>query len=73
MSALEALLAMGVMPDVDERPMFTGVMVTFLVVCWVTTALRCYVKVFLVRSFRIEDHLALLSMVRCQYSYMASL
>jgi hypothetical protein len=55
-------MASNRVPEVD------AVAALFLSLTWITSALRCYVRGFMAKSFGIEDWLAILAQV-CQYSW----
>lgn len=47
----------------NRGPEVEAVAVTFLVLSWVAVGLRCYVRLFMKKLFRIDDWLALISLV----------
>lgn len=47
----------------NRAPEIDGVAALFLTLTWITSALRCYVKGFMAKSFGIEDWLAMLAQV----------
>jgi hypothetical protein len=50
--------------DDDRGPEMFDVTLSLLVVSTVTVAMRCYVRIVILKSFRIEDYMALATMVR---------
>ncbi len=40
-----------------------GVSLFFFALAWLTGLLRCYVRIFIVRKFKLDDWLALLALV----------
>ena len=46
------------MADVDRGPEIAAVGITFLILCWVSVSLRCYVRIFLTGSFGADDWLS---------------
>lgn len=49
--------------DDDRSPEMFNVTLSLLVAATVTVALRCYVRIFMLKTFRIEDWLALVTLV----------
>jgi hypothetical protein len=47
----------------NRGPQVAAVAIIFLTLSWVAVGLRCYVKLFMTRLFRIDDWLAVLSLV----------
>jgi hypothetical protein len=47
----------------DRGPQIEAVAITFIILSWIAVCLRCYVKVYIIRLFRIDDWLAVLSLV----------
>lgn len=50
----------------NRAPEVDAIAAVFLSLTWVTTALRCYVKGFMAKSFGLEDWLAIVAQV-CSY------
>lgn len=50
--------------DQNRGPQVTTISITFLVLSWVTTVLRCYVRIFIVKHFGADDYLAVLTLVK---------
>lgn len=48
---------------VNRGPQVSGVAGFFLAITWVTVALRCYCRAIVVKSFGVDDYLAVLSQV----------
>jgi len=49
---------------IDNRGLqVEAVAILFLVLSWIAVSLRCYVKLFITKLFRIDDWLAVLSLV----------
>lgn len=48
----------------NRGPQVEAVAIIFLTLSWITVSLRCYVKIFMTRLLRIDDWLAMLSLVR---------
>jgi hypothetical protein len=40
-----------------------GVAILFLILTWISVALRCYVRVFITKLFRVDDWLAVATLV----------
>jgi hypothetical protein len=47
----------------DRGPQVEAVAITFLTLSWIAVCLRCYVKLYMIKLFRINDWLAVLSLV----------
>jgi hypothetical protein len=47
----------------DRGPQVEAVAITFLTLSWIAVSLRCYVKFYMIKLFRIDDWLAVLSLV----------
>jgi hypothetical protein len=47
----------------NRAPEVEAVAITFLTLSWIALSLRCYVKFFMLKLFRIDDWLAVLSLV----------
>lgn len=50
--------------DDDRGPDMFDVTISLLVASMVTILMRCYVRIYILKSFRIEDWMALATMVR---------
>jgi hypothetical protein len=48
----------------DRGPQVEACAITFLILSWIAVCLRCYVKHYMIKMFRIDDWLAVLSLVR---------
>ncbi len=49
---------------VDNRgPQVEAVAIVFLILAWIAVILRCSVRIFITRLFRIDDWLAVLTLV----------
>lgn len=48
----------------NKGPEIAEVAIIFIVLCWVSTLLRCYVRIYIVEHFGLDDYLALASLVR---------
>ncbi|KAE8854013.1 hypothetical protein HRS9122_01005 [Pyrenophora teres f. teres] len=46
----------------DRSGQVLGIALTFLVLAWVTVGLRCYVRIFMVKGFGIDDYTMLLTL-----------
>jgi hypothetical protein len=51
-----------------DAPVFRGpdirtVAIVFLILAWITVSLRCYVRIFMTKLFRVDDWLALATLV----------
>lgn len=46
----------------NRAPQITAVSILFISLSWITTLLRCYVRVFVVKHFGADDYLALISL-----------
>lgn len=57
--------------DDDRSGEMFDVTLSLLVVSAVTVALRCYVRIKILKSFRVEDYMALLTMVRLFHSRLS--
>ncbi|CAI6336745.1 unnamed protein product [Periconia digitata] len=40
----------------DRSSQVLGVAITFLILCWITVSLRCYVRMFMVKAFGADDY-----------------
>jgi hypothetical protein len=47
----------------DRGPQVEAAAITFLVLSWIMVCLRCYVKLYMIKLFGINDWLAVLSLV----------
>ena len=47
----------------DRGPQVEAVAITFLILSWIAVSLRCYVKFYMIKLFRIDDWFAVLSLV----------
>jgi hypothetical protein len=47
----------------DRGPQVEAVAITFLTLSWIAVSLRCYVKFYIIKLFRIDDWFAVLSLV----------
>jgi hypothetical protein len=47
----------------NRGPQVEAVAITFLILSWIAVSLRCYVKLFMTKLFRIDDWLAVISLV----------
>jgi hypothetical protein len=47
----------------NRGPQVEAVAITFLILSWIAVCLRCYVKLFMTKLFRVEDWLAVISVV----------
>ena len=47
----------------NRGPQVEAVVFLFLVLAWIAVGVRCYVKIFMTRLFRIDDWLAVASLV----------
>lgn len=47
----------------NQGPQVEAVAILFLALAWITVGLRCYVKIFMTKLFKIDDWLALASLV----------
>jgi hypothetical protein len=47
----------------DRGPQVQATAITFLTLAWIAVCLRCYVKLYMIQMFRINDWLAVLSLV----------
>ena len=47
----------------DRGPQVEATAITFLTLAWITVCLRCYVKLYMIQMFRINDWLAVLTLV----------
>lgn len=47
----------------DRGPQVEAVAITFLTLSWIAVTLRCYVKFYMIKLFRIDDWFAVLSLV----------
>jgi hypothetical protein len=47
----------------NRGPEIEAVAILFLVVSWIAVGLRCYVKLFMKKIFKIDDWLAVASLV----------
>ena len=52
------------MADDFRGPDIKAVAILFLTLSWISVTLRCYVRVFMTKLFRIDDWLALATLVR---------
>jgi hypothetical protein len=49
---------------IDNRgPQVEAVAILFLTLSWIAVGLRCYVRLFLTKLFRVDDWLAVISLV----------
>ncbi|KIN03210.1 hypothetical protein OIDMADRAFT_119103 [Oidiodendron maius Zn] len=46
----------------DRGPQVEAVAITFLILSWIAVCLRCYVKLYMIKLFKINDWLAVLSL-----------
>ena len=56
--------------DDDRGPEMFDVTLSLLVAATVTVAMRCYVRIFMLKTFRIEDWLALATLVGCPLPHL---
>ena len=56
----EPTLAMAIE---NRGPQVEAVAISFLTLSWIAVCLRCYVKLYMIRLFRLDDWLAVLSLV----------
>jgi hypothetical protein len=47
----------------NRGPQVEAVVILFLILSWTAVGLRCYVKLFMTKLFKIDDWLALASLV----------
>ena len=47
----------------DRGPQVEAVAITFLILSWIAVSLRCYVKFYMLKLFKIDDWFAVLSLV----------
>jgi hypothetical protein len=47
----------------NRGPQVEAVAILFLTLAWISVTLRCYVRVFITRLFRIDDWLSILILV----------
>jgi len=47
----------------NRGPQVEAVAITFLILSWIAVGVRCYVKLFMTKLFRIDDWLAVISLV----------
>lgn len=47
----------------DRGPQVAGVAASFLALCWIAIGLRCYCRLVIVKSFGIDDYLAVAAQV----------
>jgi hypothetical protein len=47
----------------NRGPQVEAVAILFLVLSWISVGLRCYVKLFMTKLFKIDDWLAVASLV----------
>jgi hypothetical protein len=47
----------------DRGPQVEAVAITFLILSWIAVCLRCYVKLYMIKMFKLNDWLAVLSLV----------
>jgi len=53
---------------IDNRgPLIAAVGILFLVLTWVAVSLRCYVRIFMIKSFGLDDWLSVAALVRLSY------
>jgi hypothetical protein len=52
------------MADDFRGPDIKAVAILFLALSWISVTLRCYVRVFMTKLFRIDDWLAVATLVR---------
>jgi hypothetical protein len=48
----------------NRGPQVHAVLIPFIILSWIAVGLRCYVKLFITKSFRIDDWLALAALAR---------
>jgi hypothetical protein len=48
----------------DRGPLIAAVGILFLVLTWVAVTLRCYVRIFMIKSFGLDDWLSAAALVR---------
>jgi hypothetical protein len=48
----------------DRAPQLHAVLIPFIILSWIAVGLRCYVKLFMTKLFRIDDWLALAALAR---------
>jgi hypothetical protein len=46
----------------DRGPELLGVIITFLVLSWITVLARCYVRAVMIKAFALDDWLILLTL-----------
>jgi hypothetical protein len=46
----------------DRGPQLHAVVILFLALAWITVAIRCYVRISMIKSFSIDDYLALVTL-----------
>jgi hypothetical protein len=52
----------------DRGPQVAAVGILFLTLAWIFTTLRCFVRISVIRLFRMDDWLAVATLVRVIYS-----
>jgi hypothetical protein len=57
----------------NRGPQVEAVAIAFLALSWVTISLRCYVRLFMKKLFRIDDWLAVVSLVCFTYYLLLAL
>jgi hypothetical protein len=63
-SSLRTPLAGLAMAVIENRgPQVEAVAIAFLTLAWIAVCLRCYVKLFMTKLFRIDDWLAVIALV----------
>lgn len=48
----------------NRGPQVHAVLIPFIILLWIAVGLKCYVKLFIIKSFRINNWLALAALVR---------
>jgi hypothetical protein len=48
----------------NRGPQVHAVLIPFIILSWIVVGLRCYVKLFMTKSFKIDDWLALAALAR---------
>jgi hypothetical protein len=62
------LAADNTMASENRAPEVEAVAILFLLIAWITIGLRCYVRLFITKLFRIDDCLAVATLV-CRLSF----
>ena len=48
----------------NRGPQVHAVLIPFIILSWIAVGLRCYVRLFITKAFRIDDWLALAALAR---------